>query len=180
MLARADAGERPIDRSRVFLDDIALDAADAARVIADRKGVRLEVAEFEESPVEGDAALLRQLAIILLDNAIKFTAAGGVVTIAVHPQHGGAALSVADTGVGIPPAHLPHVFERFYRGDPARTREAASDASTSEGAGLGLSIARWIADEHTGAITITSAPGAGTTVTVQFPSARTDPVVSSS
>ena len=105
MLARADAGERPIERHRVFLDDIALDAADAARVIADRKGVRLEVEEFEESPVDGDAVLLRQLAIILLDNAIKFTSAGGAVTrerSARRPSE--AALRVSDNGVGsIPP-----------------------------------------------------------------------------
>jgi signal transduction histidine kinase len=180
MLARADAGERPIERARVFLDDIALDAADAARVIADRKGVRVEVAEFEESPVEGDAALLRQLAIILLDNAVKFTATGGLVTVAVRSQPAGATLSVVDTGIGIHPEHLPHVFERFYRGDPARTRERASTATASEGVGLGLSIARWITDEHGGAITITSAPAEGTMVTVQFPSARTDSVVSSS
>lgn len=180
MLARADAGERPIERRRVFLDDIVLDAADAARVIAERKNVRLEVAEFEEAAVDGDAALLRQLAIILLDNAIKFTPAGGRVSVAVSAVATGAALSVSDSGVGIAPAHLPHVFERFYRGDPARTRERSSETNASEGVGLGLSIARWIADEHDGAITIESAPGAGTTVRVQFPPARAEQGVSSS
>jgi signal transduction histidine kinase len=84
MLARADAGERPIEQRRVFLDDIALDAADAARVIADRRSVGLEVSEFEESPVDGDASLLRQLTIILLDNAIKFTEPGGVVRLSIR------------------------------------------------------------------------------------------------
>jgi signal transduction histidine kinase len=176
MLARADAGERPVERRRVFLDDIVLDAADAARVIADRKDVRLEVDDFEEAPVDGDAPLLRQLAIILLDNAIKFTPGGGWVTMSVRALP--PTLRVADTGVGIDPAHLPHVFERFYRGDPSRTR--ASNAGASEGVGLGLSIARWIAEEHGGAITIESKPGAGTTVTVQFPSASLDSSVSSS
>jgi signal transduction histidine kinase len=178
MLARADAGERPIERRRVFLDDIALDAADAARVIADRKRVRLDVGDFEEAPVDGDAALLRQLAIILLDNAIKFTADGGRVSVSVRVLPLGASLSVADTGVGIEPAQLPHVFERFYRGDPARTR--TSGASASEGVGLGLSIARWIADEHGGSITIESKPGVGTTVTVHLPPASVDQSVSSS
>jgi len=180
MLARADAGERPIERRRVFLDDIALDAADGARVIADRKGVRLEVADFEESPVDGDAALLRQLAIILLDNAIKFTPAGGLVSISVRAMSSAAVLSVRDTGVGIAAEHLPHVFERFYRGDPARTRESSPHESASVGVGLGLSIARWIADEHGAAITIESISGDGTTVTVQFPPASSDPLVSSS
>ena len=83
-LARADAGERTIERRRVFFDDVTLDAAEAVRVIADRKSVRLEVDDFEEAPVEGDATLLRQLAIILLDNAIKFTPGGGVVRIGVR------------------------------------------------------------------------------------------------
>lgn len=180
MLARADAGERPIERRRVFLDDIVLDAADTARVIADRKGVRLEVADFEESPVDGDAALLRQLAIILLDNAIKFTAGGGLVSISVRSSAAGTALSVADTGVGIDPVHLQHVFERFYRADSSRTRDTSPHPSASEGVGLGLSIARWIAEEHGGAITIASTPGTGTTVTVQLPPASVEPLVSSS
>jgi signal transduction histidine kinase len=178
MLARADAGERPIERRRVFLDDIALDAADAARVIAERKRVRLEVGDFEEAPVEGDPTLLRQLAIILLDNAIKFTPAGGRVSVSVRSLPLGATLSVVDTGIGIEAAQLPHVFERFYRGDPSRTR--APDASASEGVGLGLSIARWIAEEHGGSIAIESKPGAGTTVTVHLPSASVDRIVSSS
>lgn len=180
MLARADTGERPIERRRVFLDDIVLDAADAARVIADRKGVRLEVADFEESPVDGDAALLRQLAIILLDNAIKYTACGGLVSISVRSSSVGAALTVADTGIGIDPVHLRHVFDRFYRADSSRTRDTSPHPSTSEGVGLGLSIARWITQEHGGAITIESTPGTGTTVTVQLPPASVEPLVSSS
>jgi len=167
MLARADAGERPIERQRVFLDDVALDAADAARVIADRRSVRLEVDEFEESPVDGDASLLRQLTIILLDNAIKFTEPGGVVRLSTRPVGTGATLSVSDTGAGIPADQLAHVFERFYRGDPARTR--SGDNGTSQGAGLGLSIAQWIAEEHGARLRIESAPGQGTRVTVEFP-----------
>ncbi|MGH7620484.1 MAG: sensor histidine kinase, partial [Gemmatimonadaceae bacterium] len=169
MLARADAGERPIERRRVFLDDVALDAAETARVIADRKGVRLEVREFEETPVDGDEMLLRQLAVILLDNAIKFTPPRGLVTMSVQAKDAGGALHVTDTGIGIDAAHLPHVFERFYRGDVARTRDPSPLASASEGAGLGLSIARWIAEEHGGAIMIESQEGRGTHVTVQFP-----------
>jgi signal transduction histidine kinase len=167
MLARADAGERPIERRRVFLDDVALDAADAARVIADRRSVRLEVDEFEESPVDGDASLLRQLTIILLDNAIKFTDAGGVVRLSIRRAGTGSVLSVSDTGAGIPSDQLPHVFERFYRGDPARTRTGGNGAS--QGAGLGLSIAQWIAIEHGATLSIASSPGAGTRVTVEFP-----------
>jgi signal transduction histidine kinase len=175
MLARADAGERPIERQRVFLDDVTLDAAEAARTIADRKGVRLEVASFEEAPVTGDAALLRQLVMILLDNAVKFTAFGGLVRVGVEASATAATMTVSDSGVGIPADQLPHVFERFYRGDPARTRDVVRDAprdtGASEGAGLGLSIAQWISEEHAGTIRIESSAGQGTVVTVQLPAA---------
>jgi len=168
MLARADAGERPIQRRRVFLDDVTLDAAEAARAVAERRSVRLEVDQFDEAAIDADPALLRQLVIILLDNAIKFTAAGGVVRMGVRASPTRATLTVSDTGVGIAPDQLPHVFDRFYRGDPARTREGEGVPSTSEGAGLGLSIARWIADEHGAELQIESQPGKGTVVTVRF------------
>jgi signal transduction histidine kinase len=168
MLARADAGERPIERRRVFLDDLALDAAGSARIIADRKAVRLEVDDFEEAAVSGDPTLLRQLVLILLDNAIKFTDAGGVVRVGVRTVGSSATLTVTDTGIGIPPEQIPHVFERFYRGDSSRTRGSSNDAG-SDGVGLGLSIAQWIAEEHNGSIRIESEPGQGARVTVQFP-----------
>jgi len=177
MLARADAGERAIERQRVFLDDVVLDAAEAARAIADRKSVRLEVADFEESAVNGDPALLRQLVMILLDNAIKFTAPGGVVRVQVVSQSPAVSLAVADEGIGIPDDQLPHVFERFYRGDPSRTRGDSSDGF--DGAGLGLSIASWIVNEHDAAIAIDSRPGRGTRVTVVFPSLDGEAVSSS-
>ena len=168
MLARADAGERPIERRRVFLDDLTLDAAESARIMADRKAVRLEVDDFEEAAVNGDATLLRQLVLILLDNAIKFTDTGGVVRVGVRPVGTSAMLTVTDTGIGIPPEQLPHVFERFYRGDPSRTR-GSTNGGRSEGVGLGLSIAQWIAQEHGGSIRIDSEAGQGSRVTVLFP-----------
>ncbi len=168
MLARADAGERPLDLQRVFLDDVTLDAADALRIVGERRGVRVEVESFEEAPVRADALLLRQLVMILLDNAIKYTSSGGVVRVDVRREGPSAMLTVSDNGIGIGPEQLPHVFERFYRGDPSRKRGAAEGA-VSEGAGLGLSIAEWIAEEHTAAIRIRSQPGQGTRVSVQFP-----------
>ena len=172
MLARADAGERKIERRRVFLDDVTLDAAEAARVIAERKSVRLEVADFEEAPVSADPDLLRQLVMILLDNAVKFTPPGGVVRVQVLARGSVAELIVTDTGIGIPRDQIPHVFERFYRGDPSRTRGASSSTNGSGGVGLGLSIAEWIAMEHEGTIGVESSPGEGTCVTVRFTSPR--------
>jgi signal transduction histidine kinase len=160
-LARADAGERPTARGTLYLDDTAAGAVDAARTLAARKQVRLEVGAFEEAKVVGDPALLRQLLLIVLDNAVKFTPAGGRVRLDVSAHNGRAAVVVTDTGVGIPAADLPHVFERFYRGDAA--------GREPEGAGLGLAIARWIADIHGAQIEIASEPGVGTRVTLAFP-----------
>ncbi len=177
MLARADAGERAIERQRVFLDDVVLDAAEAARAIADRKSVRLEVADFEEGAVNGDPALLRQLAMILLDNAIKFTASGGVVRVQVLSQSKAVSLAVSDDGIGIRDDQLPYVFDRFYRGDPSRTR--GESAEGFDGAGLGLSIASWIVNEHGAEITIDSRSGQGTRVVVVFPSLDSESVSSS-
>jgi signal transduction histidine kinase len=169
-LARADAGERTVQRQRVFLDDIALDAAEAARTLAVAKGVGLDVGTFEEAALEADPTLIRQLIMNLVHNAIKFTPAGGQVRIDVETRDGHPVLVVADTGVGIAPEHLPYVFDRFFRGDPARVR--------SEGAGLGLSIARWIAEVHHAEISLDSTPGHGTRVEVVFPRLQ-KPVVSS-
>jgi len=160
-LARADAGERPVARERLYLDDVALDAVESARVLAERRGVELIVREFEEAGVEADPVLLRQLVLILLDNAVKFTAPGGRVTLDVRSDGGRGVLAVEDTGVGISADDLPKVFDRFYRGDSARAQAG--------GAGLGLSIARWIADAHSARIDLTSTSGLGTRVTVRFP-----------
>lgn len=170
-LARADAGERPIRKQKVFLDDIALDAAEAATALASPKGVSLDVGEFEEATIDADPTLVRQLVMNLVHNAIKFTPTGGRVRVDVAMRDDRPLLVVADTGAGIDPEHLPHVFDRFFRGDPARVR--------SDGAGLGLSIAQWIAEVHGAEIRIDSTVGRGTTVEVLFPRyAR--PAVSSS
>ena len=171
-LARADAGERPLARERVFLDDLALDAATGARALADRRGVALEVGTFEEAVLTGDPALVRQLLMIVLDNAVKFTPTGGRVrvSVAAPPPEGRAEAVVEDTGIGIGPEQLPHMFERFWRGDPARARGNGAP----DGAGLGLAIARWIADAHGAKIEVTSELGKGTRVAIRFPAAGSE------
>jgi signal transduction histidine kinase len=161
VLARADSGERPLERQRLFLDDVAIDAAGAARLVGNQKGVEVSVDEFEEAPVVGDASLIRQLVMILLDNAIKFTDAGGVVRISVSMHEGTPTFVVEDTGIGIKTEDLTRIFQRFFRGDTARSR--------TDGAGLGLSIASWIAREHGADIAVSSEPGKGTRVVVTFP-----------
>ena len=162
MLARADAGERPVERTRFFLDDMVLDAAQSVRTLAQAAGVTLTVDEFEETPIVGDARLVRELVVVLLDNAVKFTPAGGDVRVRVIPDPQ-PTLTIVDNGCGIAPEQIPHVFERFYRGDASRARGG--------GAGLGLSIAQWIASVHDARLLLASEPGAGTRATVTFPRA---------
>jgi signal transduction histidine kinase len=161
VLARADAGERQIEKERIFLDDIAIDAAGAARLVARQKNVEITVDDFEEAPIEGDSSLIRQLVMIVLDNAVKFTDPGGQVHVSVSMQDGAPRFSVDDTGIGIKQEELSRVFQRFFRGETARSR--------TEGAGLGLSIASWIAREHGANISLKSEPGKGTKVVVTFP-----------
>jgi signal transduction histidine kinase len=168
VLARAEAGERPQVTAGLYLDDIVLETAQSAAVVAQMAHVTVSVVEYEEAVVDGDAALLRRLTMNILDNAIKFTPPGGEVTVRVSGLQHRPTLSVEDTGIGIAPEHLPHVFDRFFRvRDPApRDLPVSPDRG---GAGLGLAIAKWIASAHGASIHIDSTPGAGTRVTVQFP-----------
>jgi signal transduction histidine kinase len=160
-LARADAGEWPVAREPLYLDDAAAAAVDSVQALARSKGVTLDVGAFEEAPIIGDPALVRQLLLAVLDNAIKYTPSGGHVRLDVSAQNGVAVAAVTDTGVGIPADALALVFDRFYRAEPARRQV--------EGAGLGLAIARWIAQAHGARIELTSTLGQGTSVTIKFP-----------
>ena len=164
LLARADAGEREVQRQRFFLDDVVLDAARSVRTLAQAAGVTLVLDEFEESAVVGDANLVRELVVVLLDNAVKFTPSGGEVRVSVTPEPS-PTLAIVDTGCGIEPDQMPHVYERFYRGDPSRPRAG--------GAGLGLAIAHWVASVHDARLLLSCDPGAGTRATVIFPRAAT-------
>jgi signal transduction histidine kinase len=112
--------------------------------------------------VSGDAGLLRQLFENLVANAIRYNREGGRVEVSGSTGEGSVTVVVADTGVGIPAEHLPHLFERFYRVDKGRSREAG-------GAGLGLAIAKWIAEAHGGSIAAESEPGKGTAFRVVLP-----------
>jgi two-component system OmpR family sensor kinase len=158
-LARADAGV-PLKHRLLDLDAVVLDAFREARQLA--RGQTLVLDPFEPVQVVGDEDRLKQLLLILLDNALKYTPAGGQVTLGLRHSNAEVEMLVRDTGVGIAPGDLPHVFERFYRADPARGRDPG-------GTGLGLSIAQWIVEQHGGKITINSQPGQGTLVTVCLP-----------
>ncbi len=162
-LARADAGEVP-EREPVDLAGVAAEAARKAGVLAAKKGLTLTADLPDRLLVQGDRDRLLQLALILLDNAVKYTDPGGRVTLRLRPHGRTAELAVSDTGVGIPRRDLERIFDRFYRVDKARSRAAG-------GTGLGLAIAAWIARSHGGSIRVESEPGRGSTFTVEIPAA---------
>lgn len=159
VLARADAG-LPLRPGKVELDRLLLDVLGEVRHLA--AGQRFEVTALEPVIVPGDPDRLKQLLLILLDNAVKYTPPSGQVTVGLRRRDREIELTIRDTGIGIEPADLPRVFDRFYRADHARRRNPG-------GAGLGLSIAHWIVREHGGAIVLVSAPAQGTIATVRLP-----------
>ncbi|MBE3560728.1 MAG: HAMP domain-containing protein [Ktedonobacteraceae bacterium] len=162
-LARGDEGQTPFERAPLRLDLLAEAVAANAELLAAERGVTLHVQTPQPVTVYGDEARLIQAIMNLLDNAIYYTPAGGHVTLRVETKEQRALLTVADTGIGIAPEHLPHIFERFYRVDPARgTTERASS-------GLGLSIVEWIVRAHGGSIAVESQLGQGTTFTLSLP-----------
>ncbi len=161
-LARADAGLGAAEQKPLELGAVAAEAVRHMDKLAEARGIRLGF-EPAGSPIMvcGDRSAMHRLFCILLDNAIKYSPSGGDVTVSVSSTASTAVVAVRDRGVGIHPEDLPLIFERFYRADKARGRD-------SGGAGLGLSIARWIAQTHGGNIDVTSKPGEGSTFRVEF------------
>lgn len=166
-LAEADASIRPPGRQVVALDQLLANAGEMFRGIAEEREIALEVAYSARPRVPGDAHRLRQVINNLLDNALKFTPSGGNVRVELDQspgEAGWAVLRVSDSGPGIAAGDLPHVFERFFRGDKSRHR----DGSVA-GTGLGLSICQAIVMAHQGTITVASQPEQGATFTVELP-----------
>jgi heavy metal sensor kinase len=161
-LCREDAGLSQRDDQDLDLAEVVRDATETMRPLAEEAGLRLQIEASGPINIRGDVTRLRQVVYNLVQNAIKYTPAGGELIVRAHEQHGAAILIVRDTGVGIPAEHLPRVFDRFYRVDKARSRELG-------GTGLGLSIARSIVAAHGGTIKLESTPGQGTTCTVTVP-----------
>jgi signal transduction histidine kinase len=139
------------------------EVCEQGQILAQARQVEIS-AEAPEKPVYVDAndPQLRRLLLLLVDNAVKYTPAGGRITVSVGMELSGATVTVRDTGIGIPDSALPHVFERFYRVDESRNREAG-------GAGLGLSIAQWIAERHHARLEAESTVGHGSAFRVRFP-----------
>jgi heavy metal sensor kinase len=160
-LTRADAGQYPLSPRDIYLDELVADCAHAARSLALAKQITLTCEVPEELPIRADEALLRRMILNLLDNAIKYTPEGGRVTVLCERSGDEYAVSVTDSGPGIPEDLRQKVFERFFRVDKARTRTE----NDGGGAGLGLSIARWIAEAHHGRLILARSDSNGSTFT---------------
>ena len=158
-LARADAGKVQIQVRDFYLNDVLEDCCRSVRTRAAAKNLVIECSCGQDVQFRGDEGLLRRLVLNLLDNAIRYTPAGGEIKVALDAEPDRLVLRVSDTGIGIPAEAAPHVFERFYRVDQARSRQDG-------GFGLGLAIVKWIAEAHDGTVELDSTPGAGSAFTV--------------
>jgi signal transduction histidine kinase len=163
-LARLDSGEMPLEQDVVDLSALAAEIGRRVTALAAERGLSVHVDDGVPVLVVADRLLLEQTILILVDNAVKYNQPGGEVAIRVERQGERALLTVRDTGIGIAAEHLPHLGERFYRVDKARSREMG-------GAGLGVSIARGIARRHGGTLDLVSQPGEGTTAALSLPAA---------
>jgi signal transduction histidine kinase len=164
-LARADEGRAPLAVEESDLRDLLVDVAETAGMLGEGVGITVTSAMPDQPvPLPVDRHRIREMLLNLVTNAIKYTPQGGTVDLSLAEQDGAVTITVRDTGIGIAPGDLPHIFERFWRADPARSR-----TGERPGTGLGLAITKWIAEAHGGSITVQSRPGRGTMFTVRLP-----------
>jgi heavy metal sensor kinase len=174
-LARADAGQYPLRPRDFYLEELAVECVRAARSMAASRGVTLSYEPDGEMPIHGDEALVRRLTMNLLDNAIKYSPEGGKINVDCQRSGSEYSLTVQDSGPGIPAEAQEKIFERFFRLDPARTQNrrelgpVETAAPTTTGAGLGLAIARWIAEAHHGRLVLAHSDASGSTFAAFLP-----------
>ena len=163
ILARQPVDQQSIMKDPLRLNEVVSECVRSAQVLATQRGLRLHLdGAMSEVNFTGDDELLKRMLLNLLDNAVKYTAPGGEVGVALSTQNGSARIVVTDSGIGIPLADQPRIFDRFYRVDKARSRALG-------GAGLGLSIAKWIVEAHGGTIAVQSMPKQGSEFIVELP-----------
>jgi signal transduction histidine kinase len=164
-LARLEGGGGELERDAVLVNDLFRRVADRHRPILDERGITLTSAAADGTPlVWGDADRLEQALQNVAANAIRHTPDGGAVTLRAEPDGNCVRVTVSDTGPGVPPEHLPHIFDRFYKGDASR-----ADTGVPSGSGLGLSIVRAIVVRHGGAVSAANADGGGAVFTLRLP-----------
>ncbi len=164
-LARVDSGQLQANFNEIYLDELLADCVRKVRVLAEKRNVSLELSAPEELPMRGDEQLLQRLFVNLLDNAIKYNRSGGSVLVAAEKTNQKYLITITDTGAGIPKDEQAKIFERFYRADKARSR---SSETTTSGAGLGLSIAQWIAEVHRAEIELVGSDDKGSVFRLVF------------
>ena len=164
-LTRADSGSYPMQTAPLYLDEVVSEAVRSARVLAAMRRVSIEHAEAENAPFNGDEDLLRRMIANLLDNAVKHAPQDSVVRVALHARENRYEIDVSDCGAGVPDAARPHIFDRFFRADASRRRDAAELG----GAGLGLAIVRWVARQHGGDVALMESTGSATTFRIALP-----------
>jgi heavy metal sensor kinase len=165
-LARAESGQIPLAHESVDLSALAAEVTEQLEPVAHVKALQMQCVADQRVTVTGDHGWLERCLLNLLDNAIKYTPPGGRVSVRVSRDGDHARVEVCDTGVGMSPDVVQHIFERFYRVDPARS-------SAVEGSGLGLSLVKWIVERHEGRIQVRSGPGDGSTFAIWLPAAST-------
>lgn len=162
LLAKADAGQDIIRLEPVDLQALIHQTYEESVIIASQKEISVKLEDPADVTVLGDAQRLRQMMLNLIDNAVKYNRVQGAIALSLQRQNGSVVISVSDTGCGIPSDAIPYIFDRFYRVDPARNREHG-------GAGLGLSIVRWIVQAHGGTISVSSSLKGGSQFQVTLP-----------
>lgn len=162
LLAKADAHQEIVRKAPMDLGALVHDLHDESSILASHRSITVELKHVEDATINGDAQRIRQMLLNLIDNAIKYNHPHGLITLNLEKSDGMAVLTIADTGIGIPAAELPKIFDRFYRVDKARGK-------SSGGVGLGLSIVKWTVEVHGGKITVTSELNKGTVFTVHLP-----------
>ena len=168
LLAQAESGKIPLANELVELDTLLLEVLNQMQVLT-RDRLKLSLGDIDQVLVCGDRDRLKQVAVNLIGNAINYTPKGGEIIVGLGKVNDKAQFTITDNGPGIPPDDLPHIFERFYRGEKSRTRQ-----KDGKGYGLGLSIAYWIVRNHGGRIEVNSTVGQGTTFCVWLPLAEGD------
>jgi signal transduction histidine kinase len=163
VLARADAGAYPLRPVDLYVDDVVEECRRAVNVLAKERGITMTSSGASDVLIRGDEELLRRLMLNLLQNAVQHSPTHGVVSVDVSPNGSRVSVRVSDSGAGIPEADRMRIFDRFVQLDPSRR---------AEGAGLGLPIARWIAEAHDGSLSLESTGPAGTTFCVVLPIAH--------
>jgi signal transduction histidine kinase len=167
-LARADEGRAPLAVEPCDLRELVADVAETAGMLGESAGVTA-VHSMPDMPVPlaVDRQRIREMLLNMVTNAIKYTSRGGTVALSLVEDDEAVIFSVRDSGIGIAPGDLPHIFERFWRADQARSR-----TGERPGVGLGLSITKWIVEAHGGSIAVQSRPGRGSIFTVRLPKAQ--------